>query len=780
MDIVGRSGELRALHRMVDRAPGAPAGLVLHGGPGTGKTALLRACTGYARERGVRVLGACGHESEARLAFAGLHQLLAPVMAYADRVGPYHRTVLRRVLGFEEGPPPDPLAVPVATLALLAAVAEDGPVLVAVEDAHRVDGPTSEVLMFVLLRLEAYDLRAVLARRAPGAANRMPPGVGTLDVRPLGRPDAEELLDRLHPGLEQWVRERTLGEAAGNPLALAELPAAIAREEAPRLEAGHARRAAALSPRLRTALLLAAPDELRAAHAVLAERYAGHLSGRPREPAAAAAGPVGSSTDVSGPATRARVLMLRDGDLAGARRLLDRVPSSYETPRAVEARVLAAACTQDPRDWARVRALITAQGRSTGPGTRLLHGVLDDLPRTGHGLAPLLHEAFAGLPADPPPEQVVELCRAAAGLDLLHDYRAHVRDLVARQRGAGAVTHAAGYWLAAHDHFLSGEWGAAEQAAHTGLELCVRHDLQLPAHDLRCALGRIAAARGDVAGARAYSRTVEQWAAPRGSTLHLTLSARNLALAALSAGDYETAYLQCERVSPAGTLAPHRLAAPWLVLDLVDAAVRTGRTDAARAHLAAAEAASLADLTPRLRLHVLGARALTASGAEAVGLFRTALALPQTERWPFDHARVRLALGELLRRLRRPGDARPELRRAADVFARIGASAWHRRAEQELRASGVAVLRQRRPAEAPGLTSQQLEVARLAATGLTNKQIASRLHLSPRTIGAHLYRTFPKLGITSRSALRDALTTSAGAATDSGASGPGGPGSGAR
>ncbi|TKK90510.1 hypothetical protein FDA94_05810 [Herbidospora galbida] len=218
-------------------------------------------------------------------------------------------------------------------------------------------------------------------------------------------------------------------------------------------------------------------------------------------------------------------------------------------------------------------------------------------------------------------------------------------------------------------------------------------------------------------------------------------------------GDYETAYTHWTSVSRPGEIDPFVAYAPWAVFELVESAVRTGRVEEARAHVAAAEA--LTDRAPRLRLHVLAAQALVASDDEAVGRFRAALTLPRTERWPFDHARVRLALGELLRRRHQPGEARPELRRAADLFAGIGATAWRQRAEQELRATGVAVTQ--KPNAAHGLTAQQLEVARLAASGLSNKEIGERLFLSSRTVSAHLYRIFPKLGITSRAALRDAL-----------------------
>ncbi|WUQ36892.1 LuxR family transcriptional regulator [Streptomyces sp. NBC_00234] len=906
-DIIGRAGELAALRELVDRAPGVPPNLVLHGDPGVGKSVLLRACVGYARQQGVRILGGTGYECEAQLAFAGLHQLFAPVMDYLDRVEPYHRTVLRRVLGLEAGPAPDRLAISVSTIAVIAAVAEDSPVLIAVEDAHWVDVPTREVMMFLLLRLKPHDIRAVFARRPLTASERVTPGIRMFEVEPLDELAAEELLDLLYPGLPESVRHRALREAAGNPLALAELPgvfgtdAAIGLEMLPdgapvrtRLESSYAGRVLALPTALRTALLLtaldgdrvehrattarpttlssldvqevervglitrdstpsglrfrhplvrsaiigtAAPDEVRAAHAMLAEQYRGdperrvwHLAAASVEPAEDVAAEIeqaaraltlrgGTGLAVTawrraaglspapgdaarrleraaelaseagqlrlaqelldqsrehlddpghsgrGLTTTARILLLRDGDLAAARRLLaSALPAAAE--RTVLVRIVAASYAQDPAEWVEVRQVVTEHAGQWGDQVELLYGVLCDVSRTGHGLVPRLREAFRNLPADASPGQVAELCRAAAWLDMLHDYRGRVRELIVRESGAGAVTYAAsGYWFAAHDHFLSGDWEAAETAALAGLDLCVRHDLELLAHDLRCSLGWVAAGRGDTESTRAYSSTVEQWAAPRGSTLHLAMSARNLALAALAEGDYESAYTQCVRVSPAGELAPYAAYAPWLVLDLVDAAVRTGRNREAAAHVAAAERADLAGLTGRLRLQLYAARALVSPEEEAVALLRKALALPGVDRWPFDHARARLVLGELHRRRLRPGDARSELRRAAEIFGRVGATAWRRRAEQELRASGIAVATVPVPGSPAlalhGLTAQQLEVAHLAASGLSNKKIAERLYLSPRTVGAHLYRIFPKLGITSRSALRDALGTRA-------------------
>ena len=122
---------------------------------------------------------------------------------------------------------------------------------------------------------------------------------------------------------------------------------------------------------------------------------------------------------------------------------------------------------------------------------------------------------------------------------------------------------------------------------------------------------------------------------------------------------------------------------------------------------------------------------------------------------PFDLARIQLTYGSHLRRIKRTTDARHQLAAAAQTFRQLGATPWTDRVERELRATGITVA----TAEAglASLTPQQRQIALLAAAGHTNKEIAARLFLSPRTVSTHLYQVFPKRGITSRAALRDAL-----------------------
>jgi len=226
-------------------------------------------------------------------------------------------------------------------------------------------------------------------------------------------------------------------------------------------------------------------------------------------------------------------------------------------------------------------------------------------------------------------------------------------------------------------------------------------------------------------------------------------------LTELAHADFEAAYHYAAEISPAGRLATHRPHALWVLLDLVEAALRTGRVSEAAAHVRAIREASASAISPRLALLSDAAAALIAPDDSAVELFGAALAVRDAERWPFELARVHLLYGERLRRGRAMTQSRIHLAAALDGFRRLGATAWYDRAAMELRATGRTRPRSHRHYR-QGLTPQELEIAQLAATGLNNKQIGSRLHLSHRTVGAHLYRIFPKLGISSRAALRDA------------------------
>ena len=164
--------------------------------------------------------------------------------------------------------------------------------------------------------------------------------------------------------------------------------------------------------------------------------------------------------------------------------------------------------------------------------------------------------------------------------------------------------------------------------------------------------------------------------------------------------------------------------------------------------------------TPSPRIEQVFARALAnvSPPNEAGPVYEAALDDLEGERWPLERAALQLDYGEWLRRQRRIRDARDVLTPAMETFRWLRAVPWIERAEAELRAAGV---RTDRPAarHSEELTAREHEIATLAAQGLTNREIGDRLYLSPRTVGFHLYNVFPKLGITGRAQLRDALET---------------------
>jgi DNA-binding CsgD family transcriptional regulator len=190
--------------------------------------------------------------------------------------------------------------------------------------------------------------------------------------------------------------------------------------------------------------------------------------------------------------------------------------------------------------------------------------------------------------------------------------------------------------------------------------------------------------------------------------------------------------------------------------DLVEAAVRVGEPDRAAAQFARYSAWAASTGQSWAEAMVLRCRALLAPDNEAEQLWTAALALHDRAARPMERARTALLFGEWLRRMRRKTDAREHLRIALEEFERVGARPWAERARTELGATGTGAAR---PADASPtgaaavLTPQELQITRLAAQGLSNRDIAAQLFLSPRTVGHHLYKAYPKLGILSRTEL---------------------------
>jgi DNA-binding CsgD family transcriptional regulator len=380
-----------------------------------------------------------------------------------------------------------------------------------------------------------------------------------------------------------------------------------------------------------------------------------------------------------------------------------------------------------------------------------------DPARSAIGILSQLDAAIAELCRETGYSRTLVIGAAAAHTDRLAGCRGALRRVVRDGREGGPVLPAiSALTMLCLDGFQTGAWDEAWQVAEECLRAC-----QSCGHPARAWMARehqamIAAARGDEELVRELTGEMLRWAGPRGITLAQMAVHRAGSLAALSRGDFEEAYREAAAISPPGVLASHVPHALWTVMDLVEAAVRTGRQRDAAAHVAAMREARIAAISPRLALLATASAALTAPVGQAGPLFEQALGIRGADRWPFEFARIQLAFGEHLRRVQAIGEARVHLGAALAAFRRLRARPWADRAANELRATRL-TLTKAEYHKTPALTAQERQIVSLAAAGLTNKQIGQRLYLSPRTVGSHLYRVFPKLGVSSRAGLRDAL-----------------------
>ncbi|KOV87552.1 LuxR family transcriptional regulator [Nocardia sp. NRRL S-836] len=232
---------------------------------------------------------------------------------------------------------------------------------------------------------------------------------------------------------------------------------------------------------------------------------------------------------------------------------------------------------------------------------------------------------------------------------------------------------------------------------------------------------------------------------------------RALGLAAVAEGDYATAYIQFRSAFTDDGEPVHYHVSYTVLAELAAAAVRRGMQEDA-AELLERSARSLGTGTStRITALLDRGRALLAEPEHAEPYFQAALADDAGEQWPFERAQTRLDYGEWLRRQRRIAEARPLLTAALETFRRLGARPWIERTKAELRAAGIEATDSAVPSAFTELSPQQQQIVQLAAHGLTNREIGEKLFLSPRTVGSHLYRVFPKLGITARSQLRDVV-----------------------
>jgi DNA-binding CsgD family transcriptional regulator/tetratricopeptide (TPR) repeat protein len=260
-------------------------------------------------------------------------------------------------------------------------------------------------------------------------------------------------------------------------------------------------------------------------------------------------------------------------------------------------------------------------------------------------------------------------------------------------------------------------------------------------------LASIAAMQGEEYRCHELAEDTIAAATDRELTAAVMWSRHALALLDLGLGRYDSAFEQLSQI--------HNLPAITFIsrADQIEAAFRAGRED--RMDLSFGRFRLWADHVnqPWAQGVVERCRALTCPPSEAERHYGRAVRLHALGGRPFQRARTALLYGEWLRRSRRPTDARTQLRAALETFERLEASPWAERTRNELRAAGEITVRRTSADPFRRLTPQELQVVRLAATGATNREIAGQLFLSPRTVGYHLYKAYPKLGVSSRRGL---------------------------
>ncbi|MEV0736535.1 AAA family ATPase [Streptomyces sp. NPDC050549] len=326
-----------------------------------------------------------------------------------------------------------------------------------------------------------------------------------------------------------------------------------------------------------------------------------------------------------------------------------------------------------------------------------------------------------------------------------------------RLRAQGALGPLA-WTLAAQVETLLGlgRWAEAESLIEEGLSYAAVHRWTRVEMDLEALGTTLDALRGEsVPGTRFTGPNWRSVSLHENRATHARML-RACGLTAMVLGDGDSAFrhLRTLFTDDGDPLDP--FLSPRCVAELAVAARRTGRRREAAHVLARVRRSQGARPTTRMTLLMHHAAALVDEDADPEHHFQLAVVNPEAARWPLERARARLDYAIWLRRRRRPLEARAQLTVVLEAATRLGARHLAESARGELRASGVA--------EAPAstdplveLTAQQRQIVRLAADGLSNREIGEQLFLSPRTVGSHLYNVYPKLGVSSRHQLRDLL-----------------------
>jgi DNA-binding CsgD family transcriptional regulator len=418
---------------------------------------------------------------------------------------------------------------------------------------------------------------------------------------------------------------------------------------------------------------------------------------------------------------------------------------------------LAAAYTGDKEAAVAIADVAGGLAVEEPPSARMLAQLLVGLGAHAEGdfaaAAPKLRVALElahKLDEDAAGEQPVALLFAGRAALYLGDdrvaYRAH-HEAAARARASGALSIVTQILpRLATAEVWAGRWPSAAANAREGIQLA----REIGQHDVVAQqlvmLGLIAALRGAEDECRSLVAESMELASARGLGIVAEIAHWALAVLELGLGRADEALKRCREISTTMVVF-------WGGLDRVEAAIRAGQRETARAWLDEFERWADSSAAGWARAVVLHCSALLADDESAAEQrFQEALGAHSEAARPFERARSELAFGEFLRRARRRVEAREHLQAALDGFEGLGATLWAERARVELRASGQTA-RKRDASTRDELTAQELQIARFVAEGLTNKEVAALLFLSPRTIDFHLRNVFKKLGIGSRTAL---------------------------
>ncbi|MFG1994145.1 AAA family ATPase [Actinoplanes sp. NPDC048988] len=867
--LYGRARERADLIAFVESARSRPMSMVLLGEAGIGKTALLRAAAGIARDRGFGVLP---------LDRALLRELATP------RLDPAVRSWIR-------DEPTDEAALLTAILTGLDRLTASAPALLILDRADRADPALLRLLTLVTRHACTERAALLLAARGSEPPAGLGPEIPRYRVDPLTDRAAARLLNSRPEGTAGGPRRLILRRAAGNPLALTcDVPprefqqkltglpattlrllrfAALADEAEPvstinraangddglrdwepaeqaglvtlaggrvRFEHPLIRVAAAAGPgRAVHGCLAGYTDEpyARALHAALASDETDEVVAAALEESVAAVGRRADFlaegrallmaaersprlSDAARRLAKAAVAAYRAGEPAYAIELHRRVAALTDDPdvlgvacvgaglalvhqaRFAEAYGLTSDAVQRrPSDGqvAMTNVAVAANAAVLSGDKALREGLPGLLELVVDGTGGVLGEAIlpgaanaatrasvlaVADPASRAPAPAAGPARLFEGTEPLNGLAeisrllatstvawltddsvraaAELSALWQAQRAYGAPGALAGripmMVLAMID---CGRWPDADEAIEESATLAEVGNLTLLLRSLPGLRGILAAIRSD------GTRPVAVPARPAGDPFSESLRRRAAGLAALAAADHDTAYTHFRAMFDAAGEPVHFLLGPRSLPQLALAAGGSSRRSRAKAQarqiLNGCRARAGAAPTPRMAMLLAHAAALLDDSEDAELRFAEALAdQDRALHWPLERAEAQLNYGIWLRKQRRVPEARPYLLAALDTFTRLGARAHADEARKYL-PGDVETDRAGTAGAFAALSAQKQLIARLAADGMTNREIAQRLLLSPRTVGSHLYDIYPQLGVGNRHQLRELLGT---------------------